>query len=146
MPALNVNMVSVGISAADLKALHSAPRELVAAPGPNKYIELLTWRLFYRFGTVQYTGGGFTRFTYGGANTYPSSPMAAPSAIDFKLGVSAQSYGSGWIESGSAAPELVATSGIVNKSLTLADLQSDYADGDGDAIVGLCYRIIDMPS
>lgn len=55
-----INYASVEISSAEILALFTTPKTLVAAPGADKVLELVSLLLAYDYGTIVYTIGSAT--------------------------------------------------------------------------------------
>src|SRR5689334_8651877 len=57
------------LSAADITSAHSAPVALIAAPGINKAVFPTKAIFQFKYGTVQFTGGGAGQLVFHGATT-----------------------------------------------------------------------------
>lgn len=125
--------VVIPIANAATKTLHSAPVQLIAAPGTSSWIEAEIY-LNYIYGTTQFASGGVIQGAYGSAGTtaatgniaatFLTSPTANQSV---KLGTLIGS---------------VLSSAILNQALYLAAASGDFTTGDGSLVAIVIYRIL----
>jgi len=130
-------IVSIPLTAANLKALVGTPITLVAALGANTFIEVFSAVLFYVFGTVQYTGGhtnGFNVFVKNSAGMamFSLDSTQIASATGSKVFPLVPGNGGGLSDTNANA---------VNQGIILQGATTDLATGDGTAFLHIGYRI-----
>lgn len=131
--AVKSGVVQVVLSAAQITTLHSVPVSLLAAPGAGKVI-LPEGLLFqFKYGTVQFTGGGAVNPVYHGATTNLLTGSVAAATI--------QAAASATISAGAKASALALTT---NAGVDLYAGTADFAAGDSTAIATLWYTIITL--
>lgn len=124
---------SFALTAADITTLHSAPLALVAAPGANKAILVTGAIIQFRYGTVQFTGGGAISFVYHGATVNLLSGALAAATV--------QAAASATVSPGGPAAALVMTP---NVGIDLLAATADFAAGDSTAVVVLFYTVYEL--
>lgn len=125
--------VTVQVTSAQLKALHSTAVTLIAAPGAGKAILVNSMFANFVFGTVQYTGGGAIQLQYHGQATNLLISTIAAATIQAAANAS--------LFFGPAST----ASGIVVQTNTGIDIQAgtaDFAAGDGVLNVTLEYKVV----
>ena len=129
-------LATVTVSTAELLALATTPKELVAAPGADKYIEFLGAQFILNYATTQYTEAGDNM----GIKYTDASGVQVSSTVEC----------TGFIDQAadtitSAIPvgdAIVAASAAVNKALVLDNLNANFAAGDSEMFVQIRYKII----
>jgi len=121
------------VNAADITTSHSAPLALVAAPGLNKAIQLTRAIVQFRYGTVQFTGGGALSFVYHGATVNLLSGTVAAATI--------QAAANAVVSPGAQAAALVLTP---NVGIDWLAATADFAAGDSTAVLTLFYTVYEL--
>jgi len=119
---------TVVVSSAEILALFTTPKELVAAPGANKILVPISITVSYKYNSITYTAGAGT---FGVA--YAGTAEIVPCGNPFLATAST-------IVSVAGAVDALFTD-TVNKALVLKNATQNYATGDGTAIVTVVYRI-----
>jgi hypothetical protein len=127
------NIDQFHLTAAEVTALHSAPITLIKAPGGNKVIVVNRAIVQYRYGTVQYTGGGAVQLVYHGATTNLLTGTVAAATI--------QAAANATISLGAGASGLALTT---NTAVDLYAATADFAAGDGVARVTVWYTVYQL--
>jgi hypothetical protein len=112
------------LTAADITTLKSVPLQLIKAPGVGRAIMVRLGTFQFKFGTVQFTGGGLVSLVYHGATGNLLSG-AVPAAV-VNAGVDAV------VSFGSAGAATILTP---NTGVDLTAATGDFAAGDGKAVV-----------
>lgn len=129
--------VTVTVSAAEIIAMYTTPKLLVAAGGANTMHILNNALLEVDYGTAQFTGGGVVAIQYdstaNGAGTDASADLAAATLN----GYTADSV----VMLAGEVPS-VASSTTVNKGLYLSNETGVFANGDSTVYVHLNYYTV----
>jgi hypothetical protein len=136
MLAAGQNSVAlVTLSAADIIALHSAPKTLIAAPGSGKAIVVESIDFSMTYNSVQFTGGGVLQAQYNGQTTNILNSTVLDTSIkaasSFAVSIGRASTASGVVL-------------ITNKAVELVAAVADFAAGNSTAKVTVNYRIITL--
>lgn len=128
--------VSVPISSADLLALYSAPKLLIAAPGAGHSITILKVNFaITRTSTVYVTGGGAAIIQYDstvhGGGTQACDSTIAATVITGAAGLS-NTFRNGAIISD-------ATTTVDNKGIYFSAATGDFTAGTGTAVMDIWY-------
>ena len=123
-------IAQVTLSAAQITTLHSAPVPLVAAPGAGIALVLDAALFQFKYGSVQFTGGGAVNPVYHGATTNLLAGSVAAATI--------QAAANATISLGSMASALSVTT---NVGIDLYAATADFAAGNSTAIVLLWYTV-----
>lgn len=125
--------VTMTLTSAQIKTLHSVPVTVVAAPGAGKYIEFVSAVTEVVFGTLQYQSGGTTNYNIGGISVGGSlANTAINNAVANNL------YQAVPAAFSSAGTDL--SSVLLNAALILSSTV-DFTSGDGTLIIQVQYRI-----
>lgn len=125
---------SVAISSAEILTLNSSAKQLIAAPGSGKFIEILSATIYYTYGTATYTNATLIRL-----NHTSGSITEASDAVDLTSTASrVRQFGIGTVLTAQGFNTTV----MVNSALYLRSDSSDPAVGDGTAKVYIVYRIV----
>ena len=119
---------TVTVSSAEILALFTTPKELIAAPGANKIIVPISVTVAYKYNSITYTAGaGVFGVAYAGTTEKLAcgNPFLATAST---------------IVSVAGAVDALFTD-TVNKALVLLNDTANYATGNGTAIVTVVYRI-----
>jgi len=127
---------TITVSTAELLALATTPKELVAAPGADKIVEFLGAKLILNYNSIQYTEAGDNM----GIKYTDASGVQVSDTIEC----------TGFIDQAadtvtSAVPikdAIVAAAGCVNQALVLDNLNANFAAGNSEMFVQVRYRII----
>ncbi len=132
--------VAVAVTAAEFKALYTAPKLILAAGGANTLIVLKRAIIAMTFVSAAYAAGGVVGFQYDstvhGAGVAASTTEAA---ADFFAAASTAFQFEG-VSGNTVAISPFTTS--VNKGLYLSNLTADFTTGDSTVVVHLWYSII----
>ena len=132
--------VAVALTAAEFKALYSAPKLILAAGGANTLIVLNRAIIAMTFVSAAYAAGGVVGFQYDstvhGAGVAASNTEAA---ADFFAAASTAFQFEG-VSGNTVAISPFTTS--VNKGIYLSNLTADFTTGDSTVVVHLWYSII----
>ncbi len=132
--------VAVAVTAAEFKALYSAPKLILAAGGANTLIVLKRAIIAMTFVSAAYAAGGVVGFQYDstvhGAGVAASNTEAA---ADFFAAASASFQFEG-VSGDTVAISPFTTS--VNKGIYLSNLTADFTTGDSTVVVHLWYSVI----
>lgn len=127
---------TVEISSAEVLLLATAPKELVAAPGADKFIEFLSAKLILDYNSVPYVEAGDNlaiRYT-DGSGVIVSETIESTGFIDQAADMVTN-----------AIPKkdaIVTAAGCVNKALVLDNTGSDVTAGNSPLTVRISYRIV----
>lgn len=125
------NTVRLALTAAQIITSHSVPVSLVAAPGAGKVL-ILEWLTFqFKFGTVQFTGGGALGAVQHGQTANLLSGAVAQATI--------QAAASAFISAGAPAAALALGT---NLGIDILTAGADFAAGDSTAIVTATYTTL----
>ncbi len=133
-----IKHATVTISSADLLALYSAPKLLIAAPGAGHSIEILKANFaITRTSTAYITGGGaaiiqYDSTTHGGGTQACDSTIAA-TVITGSAGLS-NTFRDGAIISD-------ATTTVDNKGVYFSAATGDFTAGTGTAVMDIWYVV-----
>ncbi len=132
--------VAVAVTAAEFKALYSAPKLILAAGGANTLIVLKRAIVAMTFVSAAYAAGGVVGFQYDstvhGAGVAASNTEAA---ADFFAAASTAFQFEG-VSGNTVAISPFTTS--VNKGIYLSNLTADFTTGDGTFVIHLWYSVI----
>ncbi len=132
--------VAVAVTAAEFKALYSAPKLILAAGGANTLIVLKRAIISMTFVSAAYAAGGVVGFQYDstvhGAGVAASNTEAA---ADFFAAASTAFQFEG-VSGNTVAISPFTTS--VNKGIYLSNLTADFTTGDSTVVVHLWYSVI----
>ncbi len=132
--------VAVALTAAEFKALYSAPKLILAAGGANTLLVLNRAIIAMTFVSAAYAAGGVVGFQYDstvhGAGVAASNTEAA---ADFFAAASTAFQFEG-VSGNTVAISPFTTS--VNKGIYLSNLTADFTTGDGTVVVHLWYSVI----
>ncbi len=132
--------VAVAVTAAEFKALYSAPKLILANAGANTLIVLKRAIIAMTFVSAAYAAGGVVGFQYDstvhGAGVAASNTEAA---ADFFAAASTAFQFEG-VSGNTVAISPFTTS--VNKGLYLSNLTADFTTGDSTVVVHLWYSVI----
>jgi hypothetical protein len=128
--------VSIPISSADILALYSAPKLLIASPGAGHSITILKANFaITRTATVYVTGGGAAIIQYGstthGGGTQACDSTIAATVITGTAGLS-NTFRNGAIISD-------ATTTVDDKGIYLSAATGDFTSGTGTAVMDVWY-------
>jgi hypothetical protein len=126
-------VTQVTLSAAQITTLHSVPVTLVAAGGANTVLlpTLLTFQ--FKFGTVQFTGGGAVSLVYHGAGTNLLGASVAAATVTGNANAVV-----------SVGPAAGPTTATTNTGLDFLAATADFAAGDSTAIVTVSYDLLTL--
>lgn len=133
--AANVSqrVVQVTLTAAQITSLHTVPVSLVAAPGAGLVIVPTMLVFQFKYGAVQFTGGGAVNPVYHSATANLLGASVAAATI--------QAAASAVISTGPAAGP---TTLAANTGVDLYAATANFAAGDGTAVVTLSYDLITL--
>lgn len=131
-----IQYTSVHLTSSQIKNLTTVPITLIAAPGANKYIELVSVSVVYLYGTTTYTAGATTFIGYGNGTSVIGGLASGFATTTFTGGVSQVSF------QAANQPQADSVTSIVNQPITTANFTTDFATGDGTAYVHLSYRVV----
>jgi hypothetical protein len=123
--------VQVLLTAAQITTLHSVPVSLVAAPAAGFVIAVDAMTFSFKYGTLQFTGGGVVSPVYHGATTNLLSGGVAAATI--------QAAASAVVALGGPASALALTTAT---GVDLYSTVADFAAGDSTALVTLWYSVL----
>jgi len=127
---------SVAITAAQFKALYSAPKLLIAAPGANKLIVIHRMELVMTYVSADYTANGVVAAQYDSTVHGAGVPATnTEAAADFFASASTT-----FVFNGSTTLAPFSTS--VNKGLYLSCATADFTTGDSTFVCKIQYRIV----
>jgi predicted RecA/RadA family phage recombinase len=126
--------VTINLTAAQIKALHGTPIQVLPAPGAGKVIVPGESLFVFTYGTVQMTAGSTVGLVaHGGTTPFISGGSVPTAAI------------TGAVNSNTALGPASATTGValtVNTGVDIAASGSEFATGDGTATYTLYYRVV----
>jgi len=123
----------VEISSAELLALYTTPKTLVAAPGAGKVLEFISLLLAYDYGTIVYTIGAAGAFRV----KYTDASGATVSTTAPQAGMTDQATDQVRLLDKTAAT----VTPVVNAALVLHFPGADVTDGNGTIHVKIAYRV-----
>jgi len=123
---------TVRVTAAEIIAMFTTPKELIAAPGAGKYLEFVSAVLFLDAGTA-FTGGGAAVIEQAG-NTDISGTIAAASLVNSATDACVL------LTSIASAGRVL----VVNAGIDLTNAAQVHAAGTGNLTVHVAYRIHDF--
>ena len=121
-------VTQVTLTAAQITTLHSVPVALVAAPGAGIALMADAFLFQFKYGTVQFTGGGAVNPVYHGATTNHLAGSVAAATI--------QAAANATISAGALATAFALSA---NTGIDLYAASADFAAGDSTAICTLWY-------
>lgn len=128
--------VSIPISSADILALYSAPKLLIAAPGSGHSITILKANFaITRTATVYVTGGGAAIIQYDGT-THGGGTQACDSTIAATV-ICGTAGLSNTFRNGAIISD--ATTTVDNKGIYLSAATGDFTAGTGTAVMDIWY-------
>jgi hypothetical protein len=127
---------TVTVSTAELLALATTPKTLVAAPGADKFIEFLGAKFILNYNSVPYTeaGDNFGIKYTDASGVQVSSTTESTGFIDQAADMITNSI--------PANDVIVTAAGSVNQALVLDNLGSNFGAGNSEMFVQIRYRII----
>jgi len=128
-----VQYAEVEISAAEILALYTLAKELVAAPGAGKVLEFISLTLAYDYGTVAYTIGDATNLEVKITDKTGASVSTTQAVTDMIDQVTDQLRALDKLEA-SVTP-------VDNAPLCLALAGADPTAGDGTIHAKVAYRV-----
>lgn len=134
-------LATVAVSQADLLALHSSPKILVAAPGANKIIVPMALALHYNFGTTGYTDSNGAFIAFGG-ETNTNFNVFSIAGDEFTKDHSVSTLLPP--EPASFPIKNIANANLVNLPLVLGTYTADMTDGDGTGVVMVYYFVMSI--
>jgi len=131
-----VQYAEVTVSTAELLALATTPKTLVAAPGADKFIMFLGAEFVLNYNTTQYTEAGDNL----GIKYTDASGVQVSDTVEM----------TGFIDQAAdtitnAVPvkdAIVAAAGAVNQALVLDNLNANFAAGDSPVYVKIHYKVV----
>lgn len=134
--AVALHTDTVTVSTAELLALATTPKTLVAAPGADKFLQFFGAELVLNYNSVAYTEAG--------------DNMAVKYENASGVAVSDTIESTGFIDQTAdtitnAVPvkdAIVAASGAVNKALVLDNIGTNFAAGDSPVDVLISYKVL----
>jgi len=121
--------VKVSLSSAEILALATTPKTLIAAQGAGTFIRLQAVTMRLNYGTTTYTGGGLRiKYTSGGSFIITNTSYTNSSSIIFNPAL---------------ATTQAFTTSAENDSLVM-DAASAVSVGDGTLDVYLTYNVISL--
>lgn len=121
----------VTLTAAQIRTLNTAPVAAIPAPGVGNAVVMYGMLFQYKFGTIQFTGGGAINPVHHGATTNLLTGAVAAATV--------QAATSALVSVGAAAVALPVS---VNVGVDIFANTGNFAAGDGTAIVTLFYDIV----
>ena len=128
-----VQYAEVEISAAEILALFTTPKELVAAPGAGKLLEFISLLLAYDWGTAAYTVVGATNLQVRYTDETGENASVVRAVTGFLDQVADTLFALDKLE--------IATEPVVNAPLVLALDGADPAAGDSPIHARVAYRV-----
>lgn len=128
---------TVAISSADLLALYSAPKLLVAAPGSGKSLAVIKAILYITRTSTQYTTGGGAAIIQYNSTTHGGGTQACDSTIAATV-ITGTAGSSTTIRNGAVISDSTATA---NQGLYLSAATGDFTDGTGTAVMDIYYAV-----
>ena len=154
--AQDINTTKVAVSAAEIAALWTTPKTLVAAPGASKAIFLMNWAIKYNYVAPIYTTNntGWVAIHYSTLSTfdlgYALSPnMATGGGVGDGFSATASFFQqiirpsglASWYQGGATA-NIVANDAI--QLSTIGGNAGSLTGGGSDLVIYLTYKIIDL--
>lgn len=133
--ARSIITVKVSLSSAEILALNTTPKTLIAAPGAGKIIQPIIYLWVYTYGTVTYATNTNADVYYTGSLVLTGTTILNRTASTI------QRQGTASV---TAASFLVASQDITNKALMLNVQTGDPTAGDGTLAVHVSYLIITL--
>lgn len=134
----SVRHATVSVSAAEIIAMYTSPKVLIAAPGAGKSILVTKLAFTITRTATAFTGGGAAIVQYdstaNGGGTQALDSTLASTVITGAAGTSVSA------RNGAVISDLASTS-IQNKGLYLSNATAVFADGTGTATVDIWYVI-----
>jgi hypothetical protein len=124
---------TVTVSSAQLLAINGNPVTIIATPGANKVIQVLSAALYYKFITAQYTGGDTPALTYTNFLGNGAGPQLPPNLI-----TATASKFTSWLSNASGSLNDAASD--ANQPVVFAD-DVNYAAGSGMLTITLLYTV-----
>lgn len=125
----------ISISSAEILALFSTPKTLIAAPGAGKIIQPLMFLHVYTYGTVTYATNTNADIYYNGSLTLVGTTILNRTASTIQRQGAAST---------TAASFLTASQVIVDRDLMLNVQTGDPTAGDGTLVIYVSYLIITL--
>lgn len=129
-----IQTTTVAVSSAEILALNTTPKQLIAAPGAGNVIRLISVSIFYTFGTSAYATFTNTAIEYEGT---PETPAAQDTVI-----INSTQSKVLFLAAGPGINNLV---DVENKAVILTVETGDPTAGDGTLDVRVQYEIIAIP-
>jgi len=131
-----IQTVTVTISTAELLALATTPKELVAAPGADKVVQFLGAELVLNYAGVAYTESGdnmAVKFE-NAAGVAVSDTIECTGFIDATADTLTNAV--------AVKDAIVAASGCVNKALVMDNVGNNFAAGTSPVDVIVAYKVV----
>lgn len=129
----------IAVSSAEILNIYSAPKELVAAPGANKFVNVLSLTLRYDFSSVGYATNTTVTAGYDSASAGTNVVVYTKAGFINQLGdetVFANLYGS--------TPLVSSLTSYINKNFCLSMLTGNPTAGNGTLQVIIVYTLSDV--
>lgn len=133
---MNTTSKMVRLTSAQILTLTSSPVKVIAEPGLNKMIRIISSVCYYKFGTLPYKG------VSGGPTLYYGTPSFATVAIgDYFQGFG---FTRSQVQTVKQQNDNEDPSIFFNQPITLCDEAGNYTAGDGTAKIWICFSIVDF--
>jgi len=142
----DIRTVTVNVSSAEILAISTTPKEIIAAPGANKQIVPLHILIEYDYGTATYSAASFLALFFGssasGHTAVATNCVGAGQSLITRTSDAACQWGGIFGAGNGAYSDLKSTINLTNKALTLSS-SSNPTSGDGTLRITVTYRVID---
>jgi hypothetical protein len=139
-PATSLSTSAVTLSSAQLKALHTTPVQLVAAPGANLAIIPVQFALVFNYVAPQYSNTGSDGSIYFG---WGSTVAAVTTNYAIQPSYAMIEAASSQISTDAFSVSAQALANVVNQPLSLAMLDT-FTTGNGTLKVGIAYYTVSI--
>jgi hypothetical protein len=138
LPANSIQVATVSLTNAEIKALNTSPKVLVAAPGAGKFIEFLGATLFHDYGSEALTGNHALTI---GLNNGAVAVAAAIAHGDFAHKAADHVFS---VKAAVAFNDTAANA--LNKNLALLGAGNYAGNASNDTVwtIHVAYRVIDF--
>jgi hypothetical protein len=130
--ASKIKTATISVSSAEIKALISAPKELIPAPGTGLMNVIDDIIVSYDYGSVAYTGGAALRIVEATSGTVLSWQTLTQIQMNGTNDLIIQAY------------QNAVSTYTSNKAIQLTTASSEFADGNGTMKVYIAYHIITL--